>query len=732
MIVKFFKRGDDPKTRAGECVKDYLMNSKRVANGTAKLLRGDPDLTTQIINSLSFASTYTSGVLAFDKSDNPTAQQQQQIMDDFEQALLPNFDKSRYQCYWVRHTDKGNIELNFVIAKTDLATGKYLNPYHHSSDLQRIELFKQITNLKYGFKEPNEHRRAIAPIAQSPKAIVNKSRGDWVEALTDVIEQSIINGDIQNRADIVKTLNSIADDDYSFKVTKQSKAKKTAVFEQGKGYITVEITDKTTKASHKIRLKGAYYESRFTVSQETINTINQRHGYSVASINTDDRASTELSKDTKHRADRLSELEREYQQQSNKRERWLTERFKPVARAFNELGADKQRSQSRDDSHHKNIDGSQRRIFADSNSNSGDEADNKNTGNPSIRQDGTRDIKSSEVALLTVANTDDSRSQDFYRQLDRVLQSDSTEWFKAVLGRQTTNNNGFSNTINAGLSWLNNSYRTQYNSNGKSAYILASARGDGGNQLLLTCTKELKTEIYYQEKGQINERTSDTTAVDNLATTRDVRQNQQTGRTLQTTARATNQRPTNDIQPTTQRANNRASEPVQSSDDWATKLTEQVTRAVATVAEFQLYASDSRTKANESNATELARRIRQLSDRIRQFKERIPIFAKIFTNNEAVTALADGICRSRADNSEVIASIDNIDNNKQQLDSTEQFINDTKQRIDDTKRFIDETNQRIEQVKAQLKVKNEQEKQAQTQKKAEPQKRRDDDFDFGM
>lgn len=64
MLVKFFKRGNG-NTRNGSSVQNYLLNEERLANQTAQLLRGDPDLTTAIIDTLDFATTYTAGCLSF-------------------------------------------------------------------------------------------------------------------------------------------------------------------------------------------------------------------------------------------------------------------------------------------------------------------------------------------------------------------------------------------------------------------------------------------------------------------------------------------------------------------------------------------------------------------------------------------------------------------------------------------------------------------------------------------
>ena len=73
MIVKFFKRGsvkDIHYSTGGESAKRYLLG-KDYADGVAsrehaRLLAGDPDEVTEIINGLEFSKIYTSGCLAFD------------------------------------------------------------------------------------------------------------------------------------------------------------------------------------------------------------------------------------------------------------------------------------------------------------------------------------------------------------------------------------------------------------------------------------------------------------------------------------------------------------------------------------------------------------------------------------------------------------------------------------------------------------------------------------------
>ena len=173
MIVKFFKRGgtkDNKISTGGEGVKNYLLG-KDNDREKASLLAGDPNETTEIINGLGFNKIYTSGCLSFDgeESQRITDQQKYEIMQNFERTLFGDFDKSRISGYWVEHTDKVDpnnglerLELNFVFANVDLATGKNLPVYYHKNDLSRINDYKDLTNLTYDLSDPNATQRKQA------------------------------------------------------------------------------------------------------------------------------------------------------------------------------------------------------------------------------------------------------------------------------------------------------------------------------------------------------------------------------------------------------------------------------------------------------------------------------------------------------------------------------------------------------------------------------------------
>lgn len=103
---------------------------------------------------------------------------------------------------WVEHTDKGRLELNFVIPKVDLLTGKALNPYYHKADVTRKELFEDKWNLIKGYssaKDPSKSRTLNTSMKQH---YLSKDY-DELDAL---LHQLVADGTIKNRDQLIETL----------------------------------------------------------------------------------------------------------------------------------------------------------------------------------------------------------------------------------------------------------------------------------------------------------------------------------------------------------------------------------------------------------------------------------------------------------------------------------------------------------------------------------------------
>ncbi len=164
------------------------------------------------------------------------------MIESFEKALLTEKMQNRYNILWVEHTDKGRLELNFVIPRIDLITQKAFTPYYHSADITRIDLWKDCVNLKHNFTNPKNIEKRHNIQQHQTKNPQNKELLATYEKLDKLIQDNL--GKLFNsREDIINFL----------------KANQCEVTRQGKDYISVKLPNEP-KAK---RLKGFYYHETF-------------------------------------------------------------------------------------------------------------------------------------------------------------------------------------------------------------------------------------------------------------------------------------------------------------------------------------------------------------------------------------------------------------------------------------------------------------------------------------
>ncbi len=256
MIVDFFRHGSG---LSKGCL-DYLLGEDREREH-ALVLSGDIELTAQLIDSSTFAKKYTSGCLSFYEHDL-SDQDKQQIMQNFEECLFPGLDRDQYQILWVQHQDKVNqdtgqtrLELNFVIPNVELSTGKRLQPFYAPVDLDRVDLFKQITNTQYQLYDPDDpdHRQLFLNKKNLPKDI-----RDFKEQLHQRVYRAVANGEVADRQELVQWLES-----NQINITRQVKN-------------SISIENPYEGAKRPIRLEGEIYEQGFRATGEYRQEVQQR------------------------------------------------------------------------------------------------------------------------------------------------------------------------------------------------------------------------------------------------------------------------------------------------------------------------------------------------------------------------------------------------------------------------------------------------------------------------
>lgn len=247
MIVKIFsKHGNGQASSCKACV-DYLLNKP---NDTAKILQGDPRLSQDIADSLQFTNTYTAGCLSFEEPDLPE-ESKRAIMAEFEKSMFAGLEQEQYNISWVQHTDKGRLELNFVIPNVELTSGKRLQPYYDRADRPLAENFKQVINHEYQLTDPNDPTKKQAMVT---KQELPKERKQALEAITEGITNLAQAGQIKDRQDVITALESA-------------------------GFEIARITPKNISIKtegQNLRLKGAIYEQDFRFSENLSADIAER------------------------------------------------------------------------------------------------------------------------------------------------------------------------------------------------------------------------------------------------------------------------------------------------------------------------------------------------------------------------------------------------------------------------------------------------------------------------
>lgn len=243
MIVKFLKNNGGGS--AGATI-DYMLGKDRDREG-AILLSGDPDLTARIADNLDLKHRYTVGVLSFEEK-NIDEKAKQEIMQSFEKTLLAGLERDQYDITWIEHRDKDRLELNFIIPKVDLHSGKSMNPYFDKVDRDLVNAWKNVTNHQYGLTNPNDPRKKqshiIANNLPKDKKELSESIGN---SLFIELSERHAQGKSSNRQDVIQHIESLG--------LEVARITPTA------------ISIKAPDGGRNIRLKGGMYEESFGFSE---------------------------------------------------------------------------------------------------------------------------------------------------------------------------------------------------------------------------------------------------------------------------------------------------------------------------------------------------------------------------------------------------------------------------------------------------------------------------------
>lgn len=254
MIVGFSKHG----TGKGAGPVNYILDPTREGRQEhpPELVRGDHELTKNLIDASGFKHKYTSGVLSFAPDEKITEDMENKIIDRFEQAAFSGLNQDQYNILWVRHTHAGHHELHFVTPRVELSTGNSLNikpPGKNTQD--HYDNFRSEINARYGLADPddpNRKRDISQPNHEIHIALKAHRRGDKTPnnlkaILNSYLSEKAVTGEIRGRNDVIDHTKEL---DLHIK-------------REGKDYITVYDPE----SDKRFRMKGALYERDFTPSR---------------------------------------------------------------------------------------------------------------------------------------------------------------------------------------------------------------------------------------------------------------------------------------------------------------------------------------------------------------------------------------------------------------------------------------------------------------------------------
>ena len=250
MMIKFHRA-----SRSGGTAANYLEDEKDHKGQLREnvgVLRGDPFRVGQIADSLDFKHRLTAGVIAWAPEDNPTTEQIDEVLDNFERLAWAGLEPERYAWSAVRHDEpSGGTHVHIMAARVDLQTGKSLNiaPPGWQKDFDPL---RDMLNIEHGWARPDDPARSsnvhIESYEKKIKAEVVKSGKSPatldIESLTDYLSEHIRMGHINDRTDIKAALENLDG---------------VTVTRAGKNYISVKLpgADKAT------RLRGEIYDEQF-------------------------------------------------------------------------------------------------------------------------------------------------------------------------------------------------------------------------------------------------------------------------------------------------------------------------------------------------------------------------------------------------------------------------------------------------------------------------------------
>lgn len=257
MLIKLFPHG----TGQGDKPTRYLVRMDYPGRDERppQVLRGDPDLTRALIDSIDRRWKFTAGVLAWHPDDKVSEKQEAEVMDAFEEVAFAGLEHDQRNILWVRHTHADHHELHFVIPRMELSSGNDFNPCPPGWQ-KDFAVFRNLFNWKENWARPDDPARARdelpkkadlfkARMARWGKEIQESDRDKAKDEIHGIIKKLIEEGHIKNREGIIDSMKNLG----------------LVINRAGKDYVSIRTKD----TGMKLRFKGGIYAENWKAAENS-------------------------------------------------------------------------------------------------------------------------------------------------------------------------------------------------------------------------------------------------------------------------------------------------------------------------------------------------------------------------------------------------------------------------------------------------------------------------------
>ena len=222
MHIKFLDHGKGSAVHASAYVLDKLDHLGNIRAGV-EVLRGDATTFNAVCDASPHLWKYTSGVIAWSKEDEPTNEQIQEVLNEFEKHAFSGLDQSQYHLFAVLHTDDdGSKHIHVLAPRLDIQSGKSLNiaPPGHE---KHFDSLRDYFNTKYQWSRPDDlllmqttqEPNHIAKLNAQAKNIFTKqdletlTKTQFCKLTDNYVKTLLRTQTVKNRAEIVSCIEQL-------------------------------------------------------------------------------------------------------------------------------------------------------------------------------------------------------------------------------------------------------------------------------------------------------------------------------------------------------------------------------------------------------------------------------------------------------------------------------------------------------------------------------------------